>query len=61
MAAIGKQLKQSVKVFHSLMLYLLLPREIFQYTSAHFEFKIENYKAIMKTDQEKKPVSISNQ
>ena len=24
MAAIGKQLKQSVKVFHSLMLYLLL-------------------------------------
>ena len=26
-AAIGKQLKQSVKVFHSLMLYLRLPRE----------------------------------
>jgi hypothetical protein len=25
MAAIGKQLKQSVNVFHSLMLYLLLP------------------------------------
>ena len=25
MAAIGKQLKQSVKVFHSLMLYRLLP------------------------------------
>jgi hypothetical protein len=25
MAAIGKQLKQSVKVFHSLMLYLRLP------------------------------------
>jgi hypothetical protein len=25
MAAIGKQLKQSVKVFHSLILYLLLP------------------------------------
>ena len=28
MAAIGKQLKQSVKVFHSLMLYLLLPEKI---------------------------------
>ena len=28
MAAIGKQLKQSVKVFHSLMLYLLLPVKI---------------------------------
>lgn len=26
-AAIGKQLKQSVKVFHSLILYLLLPRK----------------------------------
>ena len=25
MAAMGKQLKQSVNVFHSLMLYLLLP------------------------------------
>lgn len=25
MAAIGKQLKQSVKVFHNLMLYRLLP------------------------------------
>lgn len=37
-AAIGKQLKQSVKVFHSLILYLLLPRkdlgrENSQYTS----------------------------
>lgn len=27
MAAIGRQLKQSVKVFHSLMLYLLLPKK----------------------------------
>jgi len=27
MAAIGRQLKQSVKVFHNLMLYLRLPKE----------------------------------
>lgn len=27
MAAMGRQLKQSVKVFHSLMLYLLLPAQ----------------------------------
>jgi hypothetical protein len=30
MAAIGKQLKQSVNVFHSLMLYLRLPKEQFR-------------------------------
>lgn len=30
MAAIGRQLKQSVKVFQSLMLYLLLPNTVRQ-------------------------------
>jgi len=39
MAAIGRQLKQSVKVFHSFMLYLLLPANI----PAHYITFYTNY------------------
>lgn len=40
MAAMGKQLKQSVNVFHSLMLYLLLPVRMQTVTLLVFTFAL---------------------